>query len=191
MLSLIRQGYAHGNLIVQGLYVGASPFVSAIVVEAGEGDPFANSYVTLQEVRAYVKARNKESLFTDTRQAEANIIAAADFLQGINSFQGLPVWQEQSMLWPRTGVYLNEVLFADDAIPANLKKAQIELAMLIASGVDIRPANNGRFTIQETVGPITVKYSDKIGFGEVDLCYIDSLLLPLIGASGRLRTFRV
>lgn len=161
----------------------------AIIVETGAGIANANSYVSVSDAKAYAAARGKT--FEADPACEHALILAADYLNAIPSFAGSQVETGQSLVWPRQNVYLNGELFGDDAIPPNLVKAQIELALLIDSGVELLPVNEGKFVIREKVGPIETQYSDKVGFGRVDLTYINALLASLLGYAGPLRTYRV
>ncbi len=171
--------------------IGQTPrAVTSLVIEDGSGVKYANSYVSYEAARAYAKARGKESLFLDREKAEAALVDGGDYLNVIE-FSGLPVFTDQDMNWPRSGVYINGVKLADDSIPKDIRSAQIEVAIAVASGLDVFGETSGRFVVREKVGPIEKEYSDKIGFGEVDLSYVDALLSKYIYGGWGLRTVRI
>lgn len=129
-----------------------------IVVEDGTGVPEANSYVNVADLEAYATAR--AMLLPDTEPAkEALLIKAMDYIElREDRFRGVRVASDQELSWPRTTYGMVE------GIPAELKKAQLVLAMA-AMNVDLTPVSGGvtRSAKRQTVGPITVEYATTSG----------------------------
>lgn len=162
----------------------------AIIVEDGTGVINANSYVTYAEALAYAEARGKGTSFADDELTATFLIRAVDYLQSVD-FLGYPYWVDQELNWPRDYIYVNGVRLAYDVIPKAIKSAQIEAALLIASGIDIMPTISGAFVKREKVGPIETEYSEAFGFGSVSMSIVDALLGPYIGGGWGLRTVRI
>lgn len=150
----------------------------ALIVEDGTGVTDANTYTDLDTVRAYASARGV-TLSTDDAALEAQVLRSMDYLDtkelGLLSLS-FPL--DDDLLC--NTVKLTEVL-------ERLQRAQSELCMEQHAGVDLAPTRTDAFVVEETVGPLTTKYSDKHGGGagsEPDMLTVDSLLRPLIAACG-------
>lgn len=169
----------------------------ALIVETGAIVAGANSYVSLADCRAYAAARAL-SLPVDDADLEALLVSAMDYLEGLRArYQGAKANPEtQALQWPRTGVYIDGVAFSETAVPKELKDAQSRLACEKFAGVDILPTSTGPFVSEETVGPLTTKYSADQGNGlQPTITAVDALLEPLFSnakAAGlAIRTVRV
>lgn len=99
----------------------------ALIVEDGSIVANANSYVTVQEIKAYAELRGFDLACTQAA-IEKLAILAIDYLQN-NNYKGSLVSTSQALDWPRQCVYINNELFPKDEIPSQLKNAQIELAI--------------------------------------------------------------
>ncbi len=166
-----------------------------LVVETGSVVAGANSYVTLAEARNYATARGITLSATDS-VVEAQLIKAMDYLEAKRSFyQGSKTSLTQVLQWPRTSVTIDDVDFSANAIPNELKSAQIQLAIEVANGVDIMPTRQaGQFVKREKVGPIETEFSETVGVTvEPTLTAVEALLEPLykVSAGFKLRTVRV
>lgn len=157
-----------------------------IVVEDGSNVPNANSYESVANVRLYCTNRGVALPVSDDTVA-AWIIKGMDYIEAkACEFMGERTNATQELQWPRTGVEINCQPFPDNEIPKQLKGALGQLVMAQNSGVDIMPnVSAGDFVIEETVGPITTKYSDpnKLGIGTMQptLPAVDALLNALYG----------
>lgn len=162
-----------------------------LIIETGAGVPNANSYVSEADLRAYMVARGMTVPVDDANEVVLgqHLLAAMDYLQIIVcGYKGTPTYPEtQTLLWPRTDVYIHGVLFAENQIPQNLKLAQIRLAIDSYNGVNLMPTISGNasdYVVEEKVGPIEVKYADATKFsGQATFTAVDSLLAPLIAES--------
>ena len=157
----------------------------ALIVETGAIVANANSYVSLSDCRAYAAARALALPVPDA-DLEALLIGAMDYLEGQRArYQGAKVSPStQALQWPRTGVYIDGVAFSETSIPKELKDAQSRLACEKFAGVDIMPTKIGPFVSEETVGPLTTKYSADQGAGvQPTISAVDALLEPLFSQS--------
>jgi len=170
----------------------------AIVVEDGSGVTNANSYVSVADARVYASNRGVELPLDDDALA-AMLIRSTDYLEAqACRYQGEIANEGQALQWPRTNVYLygSEIAFPSNAIPKELKLAQCSVILAINEGVNIMPNYSAsNFVIEESVGPITIKYADPTKVGIVPtLTAVDSLLAPLFGSTATgfaIRTLRV
>lgn len=133
----------------------------AIVVEDGTGIEAANSFISRADMIEQGEALGVE--LADDETTDAMILAAGIFLLGINDWKGEPTEDLQGMPFPRTGLYVGSTLIADDAIPTNVVLAQGQLVLLQNSGTAINTTTDQAVVTQETIGPITTKYSDRYG----------------------------
>ncbi len=123
-----------------------------LTVETGAIVTNANSYVSTTDFTAYATARG----VTLTSGAETLLVQAMDYIESL-SYIGMKSTATQPLQWPRTNVYIDGYLFADDDIPQELINAQMQVAMAIDVG-------NGplvtvaRSTKRERVGELEVEY---------------------------------
>lgn len=101
-----------------------------LIVTPGAAD--ANSYATVEEADAYMLGRLYATTWADLDEEvkEAALIQAARQLDGLFVWTGVATDPAvQALTWPRTGMFnRNGYPIAVDAIPAELKNAQIEFA---------------------------------------------------------------
>lgn len=154
-----------------------------LIVEDGTGILNSQTYATAVELKAYASLRNISLPSSDIKIIEGALVRAMDYLETKVCYKGNQVDLAQSLLWPREYVYINDVLFAEDAIPKNLKTAQILLAIESLNGVDLMPTVSASdFVIKEKVGPLEIEYADpsKVGISKQFIA-VDALLESLIG----------
>lgn len=155
----------------------------ALIVEDGTGVSGANSYADLATIRAYAEAR-QVTLPADPN-LEAFVFKGMDYLEGKKL--GL-----LALTFPLDGDKLcNKVPLAETL--ARLQQSLALLCMEQQSGVDLAPTRTDAFIIEDTIGPITTKYSDKHGGGpgsEPDMLTVDNILGPLLAACGQVGLFK-
>lgn len=159
-----------------------------LIIEDGTGKTDAQSYASADDVRAFAAARGLSVPSNDpagTTQIENALVAAVDYLETQVCYQGKKTSSLQALEWPRKGVYFDDEAYPDNAIPRNLKTAQIRLAFEVLSGRDLMPTISGTaedFVVKEKVGPIETEYADPTKFsGMATFTAVDSLLAPLLG----------
>ena len=174
----------------------------ALVIEDGSGLPDSNSYVTLDQARAYALARGVE-LPADDAQAEALLIQAMDYLEAQRAkYQGRKTYPGvQSLQWPRTGVIIDcDYNLPASVIPTELKAAQMQSSMEVFAGLSLLPSSDGRVVKREKVDVIETEYATGADIGPGGLMgtpsfpAVDALLEPLFNACGGgffLKTVRV
>lgn len=167
----------------------------ALIVEDGTIVEDANSYVTLEEARAYALERGLTlPALPEEGQVdalEALLISAVDYLEGKRvEYKGEKVSELQELQFPRDNVYIDGFLLASDAIPKVLKQAQIKLAVIAHSGVALEPVRSGPAVIRKKVGPIETEYSEGSTFRPA-MPAVDALLAPLLNCGHTLRVIRV
>lgn len=105
----------------------------------------------------------RDGIYLPNPSEQGNIIYGEYLYGGYNGYGGYAGYPgygsygrpayDPGALWDKT------------AIPPDVISAQIETAMIISGGFDIAPVTAGAMVIQDTVGPLTTKYSDKWGTG--------------------------
>lgn len=128
------------------------------------GGVAANSYVDLVYARAYATSRGFTLSVVDAT-AETYLLNAMDYLESLRSqYIGEKATTTQALQWPRTGAYIDGVEFASDALPNELKNAQVRLALAVQDGLNLMPTSTGAaFVTKEKVGPIETQYSESVG----------------------------
>src|SRR4051812_10415709 len=126
-----------------------------IVVENGSQVSGSNSYVSASDFIAYSAARGYT---IDPLEAEQWIILSMDYLETLK-FIGSKCTSTQSLSWPRYNVIIDGFYIPSATLPAELIKAQNEVALQISEGND--PLQNREPTLRsEQVGSIRVEYAD-------------------------------
>lgn len=128
----------------------------ALVVEDGTGVANANTYASVAEAKAFAGLRGATLPSADT-DIEILLIKAMDFLEAQSSrFQGSRTHTTQLLSFPRTGVTIDNLSVDANAIPSELKYAQIQLA-IEANTTDLQPTRQSGAS-----GPVTRKKVDTI-----------------------------
>lgn len=157
----------------------------ALIVEDGTGVANANTYADVAFVRAYALARGT-ALSSDNDAVSAHILRAMDYLE--SKRLGL-----LSVTWPLPdGKLCGSVPQAETL--ARLKNGLARLCMEQHNDVDLAPTRTDAFITEETIGPITTKFSEKLGGGAgsaPDMPGVDAILAPLVSACGQVSLLRV
>ena len=166
-----------------------------VIVEDGSVVPGANSYITVAYADYYLGKQG----FVDwaTTPLEEKIGALIRATLGIDStygsrYPGTKVGgRSQSLMWPRKDAEDNdEEEIADDEVPIEIRKATAEAAYLewLTPGFLSPNWTLDQLVTQETLGPLSVSYSDPSNFGRggnlPTLTKIDGILYPILGSSG-------
>lgn len=137
----------------------------AIVVEDGNVIANANSYVSVDEFKAWAEPRGI-TLPADDADIEPWLIKAFDYIELLRDrYKGETTTSGQALAWPRDCVSYEGSVIADNSIPARLKQAQIQLAVYASRGIELSPINEGSnggasFLIKQKLGPIEREYSE-------------------------------
>lgn len=176
----------------------------ALVIEDGTGKADATSYVTIVEAEAYATARGVTLVGT-----EAKLVQAMDYLEAQRArYQGEKTWPvavvdpphaAQALQWPRTGVVIDcSVEWPDNAIPVELKRAQMQYAIELQNGFNPMAGTDGRVVKKTKVDVLEKEFFSATDLGlsggpVVSVPAVDALLAPLFNAcgAGGLKTVRV
>lgn len=165
----------------------------SIIVEDGSNVTNANSYVSIIDARLYCSQRGV-SLSTNDDDVAVMIIKACDFIEShAERFQGSTLTADQALSWPRIGVYAFGFEVPSNSIPPRLKTAQCAAVLAVSQGIDLLPTRTSSdYVTEETVGPLTTKYSDPLQrSAKPTLTNVDALLMPLLKSGPNLKTTRV
>lgn len=130
----------------------------AIIVEDGTGKEDAESYASVNEFKAYHRARgNEEAADLDADVIEPLLRQATDYLGSYaEQWKGSRITAEQALDWPRSSVTVHGFDVAEDTVPANVVKACCVLAEKARSGP--LAADQGQAKIRQKIGPIETEY---------------------------------
>jgi len=156
----------------------------AIVVETGAGLTNSNSYVTEAEVTAYASDRG----VTLTETVSVLIYKAMDYLQTLD-YIGTKYSEEQALLWPRDGVYIDGYYIERSTIPQELKNGQMLLCMSIDAGVDPMTSLT-RATKKEKLDTLEVEYMDNAATRTL-ITSVDNTLKKLLASGNNGLSFNV
>jgi hypothetical protein len=136
----------------------------ALIVETGAGLSNAESYCSEAFATAYHAAR-ANSDWTLVSNKEAALRKATEYmLQSYrNLWLGYRAVASQALDFPRSDVYLNDysepVLVADNIVPIEVQNACAELALKTYTDEELIVDTEDN-VVMETIGPLSVKYSD-------------------------------
>lgn len=130
-----------------------------LIVEDGTGVANANSYADVAYARSFAESVGLPLPADDNAVAVA-LLGAMPYIES-QPYQGQPAQPGQALQWPRMLVIVNGDMLPDDSIPEGVKKAQAQAASMVISGTELFPTIEGQRVTEETVGPITTKYSDQ------------------------------
>jgi len=163
---------------------------SSLIVEDGTGKPDAESYASVAEADLYHSKRGNTSwLALTTQKKDESLRKATDWLgERFGGFwAGRRSTSIQALDWPRTGVCIDGVMIAGNALPIAIVKATIELA-LKASETALT-VDEGAQVKSETVGPLSVTYAD--GYRQqTRFASVENILAPLVTGRNSIKLVR-
>ena len=114
-----------------------------MTIEVTPGHASAVAFVTATDADAYFTARGITKWTGTEAEKEASLVRGADFLE--RTYAGLWVGSRaettQALSWPRTSAKDAEgVDISSTVIPEQIKRANLEAAYLVITGVDLAPA---------------------------------------------------
>lgn len=133
----------------------------ALTVEDGTGLTNAQSYISVADADTYHTDRgNTDWTSASSGEKETALVKATQWIDGKyrRRWRGIRSTAGQALTWPRSSVYDIDG-FNVTGIPARLKYATAEAALLIVQGENLSPAlERGGRVVSETVGPISTTY---------------------------------
>lgn len=161
-----------------------------LIVEDGSIVTGANTYVTDAEYVAYAEARGK-TIGADATTREQELIKAVDYLENYrDEFKGLKVERDQPLQWPRYSVWLDSFQLNSNEIPIELKKAQMELAVL-SNSTDLTPSGTLENVSSQSIGDLSISYFSGGTYKTVQMTNVEQHLECLLINQGDLRSTRV
>lgn len=134
----------------------------SLIVENGSIVDGANSYVDIAFARDYADSYGL-ALPVDDDTLVRHLLNSQTFLGSFESrLQGSRVSPAQRLSWPRVGVNACGTVIAETEIPDSIKAAQVELAGLITSGIDLFATISGRVVKREKVDVLEQEYSEAV-----------------------------
>ncbi len=153
----------------------------ALIIEDGSGVDNANSYDTIDNMKAYATARGLTLTGTAT-VIEQRVAVVMDYLESLrNRYKGVKTVSTYALQWPREGVLIDGVAIANNIIPTELKQAEAQLVYEVQEGATLTPNSEGPFITREKIDELETEYSEKIKTGSVErLGKVESLLAVLL-----------
>lgn len=136
----------------------------ALVPEDGTGVSTANTYATAAEVTTFAGLRGV-TVPANVASIEVLLVKAMDFIEAnpqVVRYQGFRTHSDQPLSWPRSDVYVDNLLVDANAIPWELKHAQIQLA-IEAQNHDLQPtkgSGEGGAIVKEKIDVIETVYDN-------------------------------
>lgn len=139
-------------------------------------------YSTATELTSYALARGA----TLTKDPDVLLTLANDWLETLN-FKGIKTEFEQAAEWPRSGVYVQGVLLSDTVVPAQIKKAEMQMALEISAGNLPTEAIASAHVIEESVGSLSTRYASRSSSGSSTVIRsVKPMIADYLEASGGL-----
>lgn len=146
-----------------------------LTVEDGTGITDAESYVSVAETDTYFTNLSNANWTGTDAVKEAALRKATEFLDATYTWKGTIYSKEQSLGWPRTGVYDQEGRDLKESVPLSLKRATFELALASLSADLVTIQNNSNYVKREKVGELEVEYRNNAPVDR-QYKYVDRLL---------------
>lgn len=159
-----------------------------LIVETGAGVPNANSYADVAFIREYAGLR-RVPISDDNAIIEGYAIDAMDLIES-RKFKGVRTYVDQPLAFPRTGVRTEDGLYASNAIPSILKRAQAALVVYRSQGIEFFGTVSGEGAIKrDKVGPLETEYFEAPSTIGLSIPLADSLLAGLECGQGPFSVF--
>lgn len=134
-----------------------------LIVEDGTGLTNAESYVSVVEIDDYFAKLGYTVWQTLTEpEKEQAIRRAMRYMRQVyhGYWRGVPATTTQALDWPRDRVpgELYGTYYPNNAVPMDVKEAQMLLSIKAAAGELAPDLDTAGGVLEETVGPITIKY---------------------------------
>jgi len=163
-----------------------------LIVETGSIVAGANSYVTDAEYTTYATSRGN-TVGTTVEAREAELLNAMDYLESYrDKLKGAKVTRDQPLQWPRYDVFIDGYQTDSNEIPVELKRAQMELAFIVAGGTELTPSGTFTNVQSESLGSLSVSYFNGGKWSTVQTKNADQFLdVLLLNGGGNLRSLRI
>jgi hypothetical protein len=150
----------------------------ALTVETGAGLANADAYVSQEDFKTYCAARQYDLIGRLPAELDAKLRLAAQYIDTQWRFKGTRLSGAQALEFPRSGL-VDWSGFTVVGVPKRLKDAACELAFSALSTDLYEVADRGGRIKSESVGPISVTYSDDAPAGKT-FVFATRLLQPYV-----------
>lgn len=162
----------------------------SLVIEDGTGVAGANSFVTDAEYTAYTTARAL-TVGTTAALREIELIKSMDYLFNQEpNMKGRRTLDAQENAYPRQDVFIRGVLLANNAIPTELKNAQME-GGAAANGFDLLINNSETDAKRQKLDVLEIEFFEGGSWVIARIERVDNYLKPLLTSLGFSRVVRV
>lgn len=166
----------------------------ALIIEDGTNVSTANSFVTVDEIRAYAEARGRSLPEDDTELEQLSFRAIDYIISRRNEYQGvitypanpdaLPPVVQQPLPFPRTGMIIDGVTIPSNVIPIDVKNLQNSLIIEGATGTEYwTTTESGQAVKFKKTGPLEKEFfgpSSTGVNGYTSMPGIDAIIGPLL-----------
>ena len=153
-----------------------------LIIEDGSNVAGANSYVTDAQYISYAASRGL-TIGSDSVSREIELIRSMDYLfsreEGLQGMQGERTTGTQENVYPRQNVYIRNIRFASDAIPIELKNAQME-GGIAANTQSLLINSTSQNVAKEKLATLEVEYFSGGSWENVRLDRVINYLKPLL-----------
>lgn len=158
--------------------------MDALVVEDGSGKTNADAYCSVQDADTYHANRgNVAWASASSDQKTAAIRNATAYIDATFTFKGTKVHLNQpaqALAWPRYGMRDEDHIVWDNVWPVpRLLAATCEAALRALSGPIIVDQTDAQL-IEQTVGPLTQRFSASRNAGQVRIVAVGRQLSPFL-----------
>lgn len=129
-----------------------------VTVEDGTVVPNASSFVTEQEFIDFALARG---VTVPSDKASTHLVLATDAIGMLEDrMPGTRTSTDQVLAFPRTDFYIGDTEYTENAIPNEVRLAELHAALASFNGIELMPvAQNGKILIRKKIGPIEKEYA--------------------------------
>ncbi|MBD2799499.1 DnaT-like ssDNA-binding protein [Xenorhabdus szentirmaii] len=155
------------------------------MIDADKHSPTFNSYASVEDLKQFAVQRGYT--LPDDSVLPSLLFQAMDYL-ATKRWKGNRTNKNQSLAFPRKGIYVDGELVPDDAIPLPLTHAQCRLA-IDSLEHDLTPTVGGEVLSESVSGAVSVTYAEGTNSGSPNITWFNSMLRDFLSGGGM--TFKV
>lgn len=150
----------------------------SLIVEDGSVVDGANSYNSVSSAGTYMLNRTDPNWTSASTDAKEKALFQGGMYLNSLTWKGSKTTRDQSMDWPRVGVYDDDgFLYDDNMVPEDVKTAQIEAGLLDLGGYDLFPVNTPASKVKrKKIDVLETEFFGSAANGTTDFHVLDGLL---------------
>ena len=161
-------------------YIYYVSYVMALIIETGAGIAGANTYVSDAEYVAYAASLGK-TIGVDAPTREIELVGATYYLDSFrDKYQGWKTVNTNSLQFPRSNVYIDNYIVADNAIPVELERAQMEAAIFSITTPLFNDSANQNIKIEQLAQTGKIEYFSGGSLSINMMSTVQAYLKPLL-----------